>query len=140
MFKRIMVPIDLAHADRMESAITMAADLAKLYDAEVCYVGATTSTPSATAHTPEEYTKKLNAFAMKEAAEHGQKATAHVLISHDPVASLDDDLVKTVDDIGADLVVMATHVPNIGDRIWGSNGSRLASHTKASVCLVRQGG
>ena len=140
MFSRIMVPIDLAHADRMEGAITMAADLAKLYDAEVCYVGATTSTPSAIAHTPEEFKSKLDAFARKEAEDHGQKATSHMLISHDPVASLDDDLVKAVKDVGADLVVMATHVPNIGDLIWASNGSRLASHTKASVCLVRSGG
>lgn len=140
MFSKIMVPIDLAHVDRMTGAVSMAADLAKLYDAQVCYVSATTPTPSAVAHTPEEYKAKLEAFAQKEAAEHGQTATSHMVISHDPTASLDDDLVKAVDEVGADLVVMATHVPNIGDLIWASNGSRLASHTKASVCLVRTNG
>lgn len=36
MFSKIMVPIDLAHVDRMAQAVQMAADLAKLYGAEVC--------------------------------------------------------------------------------------------------------
>ena len=138
MYSKIMVPIDLAHVDRMAGAVNMAADLAKLYDAPVCYVGATTSAPSRVAHSPEEYKGKLEAFARQEADTHGQRATAHVVVSHDPVATLDDDLLKAVSDVGADLVVMATHVPNMGDLIWASNGGRLASHTKASICLVRE--
>jgi nucleotide-binding universal stress UspA family protein len=137
MFSKIMVPIDLAHVDRMAQAVQMAADLAKLYGAEVCYVGATTSAPSSLAHSPAEYRAKLEAFAAEQAVLHGENAHAHVVTSHDPVATLDDDLVKAVDEVGADLVVMATHVPSIGDLIWGSNGANLAAHTKASVCLVR---
>jgi nucleotide-binding universal stress UspA family protein len=137
MYRKIVVPIDLTHADRMEGAITMAADLAKLYGAPVCYIGATTTTPSSVAHSPEEYKEKLAAFAKKEAQAHGQEVTTHVILSHDPTATLDDDLVKAVDEMGADLVVMATHVPNMGDRIWASNGGNLARRTKASVCLVR---
>ena len=39
--------------------------------------------------------------------------------------------------LGADLVVMATHVPNLTDYIWASHGGHLASHAKASVFLVR---
>ncbi|WP_342070881.1 universal stress protein [Yoonia algicola] len=137
MYRKIGVPIDLAHADRMAGAITMAADLAKLYGAAVCYIGATTTTPSSVAHSPEEYKDKLAAFAQKEAQAHGQEVTTHVILSHDPTATLDDDLVKAVDEIGVDLVVMATHVPNMGDHIWASNGGNLARRTKASVCLVR---
>ncbi|KQI73253.1 universal stress protein UspA [Loktanella sp. 5RATIMAR09] len=140
MFRKIVVPIDLAHADRMESAITVAADLAKLYGATVCYLGATTPTPSSVAHSPEEYKEKLAAFALKEAQVHGQDVTTHVVLSHDPTATLDDDLVKEVDEMDVDLVVMATHVPHIGDRIWASNGGNLARRTKASVCLVRAAG
>ncbi|MBE0413915.1 universal stress protein [Yoonia sp.] len=137
MFHKIMVPIDLAHRDRMETAITVAADIAKLYGAQVCYVGATTPTPGATAHTPQEYAAKLDAFARQEGVAHGHDVASHMVISHDPTADLDQDLVKAVDAVGADLVVMATHVPHIGDRLWPSNGGRLATHTKASVFLVR---
>lgn len=137
MFHMIMVPIDLAHRDRMGAAMTVAADLAKLYGAQVCYVGATTPTPSALAHSPQEYSAKLDEFAKQEGAAHGHNVVSHTIISHDPTADLDHDLVKAVDEVGADLVVMATHVPSIGDRIWPSNGGRLATHTKVSVFLVR---
>lgn len=140
MYRKIAVPIDLAHAERMEGAIAMAADLAKLYGATVCYLGATAPTPSSVAHSPEEYKQKLADFAENEARAHGQDVTTHVILSHDPTATLDDDLVKAVDEMGADLVVMATHVPHIGDRIWASNGGNLARRTKASVCLVRATG
>lgn len=132
-----MVPIDLTHREKMRTAITLAADLAKLYDSEVCYVGATTPTPSSVAHTPKEYGEKLAEFAKSEGDAHGQDVTSHTVISHDPTADLDHDLVKAISEVGADLVVMATHIPNIGDFIWPSNGGRLATHTDASVFLVR---
>lgn len=55
MFKKIMAPVDLAHMDRLEKALKCTADLAKHYDAEVIFVGVTSSTPSSMAHTPAEY-------------------------------------------------------------------------------------
>jgi len=138
MFNKIMVPIDLAHADRMTKAVDVAADLAKLYDVEVCYVGVTSAAPGSVAHTPQEYRGKLDEFAKKEGAGHGKPASAHVVVSHDPATTMDDDLVQAVKEVGADLVVMATHVPNIGDLVFASNGGNLAKHTNASVCLVRE--
>lgn len=137
MFKKIMVPVDLAHQDKLAGAIDLAADLAKLYGAEVCYVGATTSAPSATAASPEAYKIKLAEFADAQAQAHGETASSHMIVSHDPTTDLDTDLVKAVGEVGADLVVMATHVPNLGDRVWPSNGGRLATHTNVSVFLVR---
>ncbi|WP_333712782.1 universal stress protein [Yoonia sp.] len=137
MFDKIMVPIDLAHVSRMQKAVDMAADLAKVYKADVCYVGVTSAPPSAVAHTPEEYRSKLDELARKQSTAHGQRGSAHVVISHDPVATMDDDLVQAVDEVGADLVVMATHVPNAGDLVFASNGGNLARHTNVSVCLVR---
>jgi nucleotide-binding universal stress UspA family protein len=37
--------------------------------------------------------------------------------------------------VGADLVIMASHIPKLFD--LGSHGGRVASHTSASVMLVR---
>ncbi len=137
MFKKIMVPVDMAHTNKLGAALAMAADLAKRYGAEVCYVGATTSTPSTVARSPEEYRTKLAAFAADEAAAHGHKASSHMVISHDPTTDLDHVLVKAVKEVGADLVVMATHMPKAADLIWPSNGGRLATHTDVSVFLIR---
>lgn len=137
MFKIIMVPVDLAHLGALEKPLTVAADLARHYEAKLCYVSVTTSQPSSVAHTPEEYAKKLEAFAHEHAPRNGQEPSARVYKSHDPVADLDDILVKAIDEIGADLVVMGTHLPKHFDAIMPANGSKIASQTESSVFLVR---
>lgn len=50
---------------------------------------------------------------------------------------MDDILLKAVKDTGADLVVMASHVPNIMDYVWPSNGGKIAEHAECSVMVVR---
>lgn len=137
MFKRIMVPVDLAHIDKMEHALGCAADLAGLYGAEVTYVGATAAAPSAVAHTPAEFAAKLRDFAGAQAAQRGIEAHDHMVMAHDPTTDLDDTLLRAVKDIDADLVVMASHVPGVAEYVWPSNGGKIAGHAKASVLVVR---
>lgn len=137
MYKKIMVPIDLEHADKLGKALDTAADLAEKYGATLCYFGVTASTPGATAHTPQEYAAKLDAFAKEQGSKRGVAAESKAMVSHDPSIDLDDTLVKAMKETGADLVVMATHVPDISDYLWSSNGGHLASHSDASVFLVR---
>ena len=81
--------------------------------------------------------KKLGTFAAQEADKHGVEASAHTAIAHDPTTEIDDALMRAIGDTGADLVVMASHVPNVMDYIWPSNGGKLAEHAKCSVMVVR---
>ncbi len=111
MFKHIMVPVDLAHAGQLDKALSCAADLAKLYGAEVTYVAVTAATPGSVAHNPKEFAEKLDAFAAEQAKTHGISASAHAVTSHDPRVDLDPTLLKVVTDTGADLVVMGAMCP-----------------------------
>ena len=137
MYKKIMVPVDLAHVDKLARALDTAANLAKSYHAPVTYVGVTSPVPGPLGHNPEEYSKKLTDFAATQANTHGIEADGKTVVSHDPAVDLDDALIKAVNETGSDLVVMATHIPNVADHIWPSNGGRIATHTNASVFLVR---
>lgn len=137
MFKRIMAPVDLAHVERLGRALDCAGDLAKHYDAPITYVGVTSTAPTRLAHTPEEFGRKLEAFAQAEADRHGVQASAHTAIAHDPTTEVDDALMKAIGTTGADLVVMASHVPGAMEYIWPSNGGKLAEHAKCSVMVVR---
>lgn len=132
-----MVPVDLAHSEQLGKALNTAADLGKHFGIPVCYVGVTASAPGPLAHTPQEYAARLDAFAQAEAERHGHRAEARPVISHDPTADLDDTLLRAVKETGADLVVMASHIPHLSDRIWPSNGGKIASHSDASVFVVR---
>lgn len=137
MFKRIMMPVDLAHVDSLAQAMTVAADLAGHYGVELVFVGVTGTAPSGAAHSPEEYRDKLAGFAAEKASRHAISTASHTVVSHDPAVELDDVLVRAVAEVGADLVVMATHVPNMSDMILPAHGGALARHTDVSVFLVR---
>lgn len=52
---------------------------------------------------------------------------------------LDDRLLEAIRDTGADLVVMASHPPGIGDKlhIIHSNGANIVKHSNVSVFIVR---
>ncbi|TQE98546.1 MAG: universal stress protein [Spiribacter salinus] len=137
MFKKMLVPVDLAHIDGLQRALTTASDLGKHYETEICYISVTSSAPGSVARTPEEYQEKLEKFAHEQARTHGQRVSARVVVSIDPAVELDDKLIEAIEDVGADLVVMATHHHGRHDIIMPSNGSEVAKHTNASIFLVR---
>ena len=137
MFTKILVPVDLAHLDALERALTAAADLARHYRAEVCYLGVTATTPGTVARTPEEYADKLKGFAGEQGRVHGQPTSAHCISSPDPVADLDDHILDAIRAVGADLVIMATHLPKHLDAVVPAHGGHIAAHTDVSVFLVR---
>lgn len=137
MFERIMVPVDLSQIDSLRHALDCAADLASHYDIPVTYVGVTASAPGSIAHSPEEFSQKLNAFTQGEVSTHRIVATSHTAVTNDPTTEVDDALLRAIDETGADLVVMASHVPGVLTNIWPTNGGKLAGHAKCSVLLVR---
>lgn len=137
MFEKIMVPVDLDHADKLDKAIDVAARLAGLYGSTLSFVGVAGTMPSRLAGRPEEYDRLLADFAAEKGKAHGIGIAADPLHVHDPAADLDRALVKEADRLGADLIVMASHMPGRFASIIGSNGGYVAQHAKASVMVVR---
>lgn len=137
MYSRIMVPVDLAHAETMDKAMTQAGDLGRFYDVPVSVVGVTVAQPTAVAHSPEEYRDKLDAFTRHYAERTGARMEADPVVSHDPAADLEDVLRKRAGERGADLVVMASHIPHFGDAVFGSHAGALVRHSDLSVFVVR---
>jgi nucleotide-binding universal stress UspA family protein len=137
MFKKIMVPVDLKHIDRLGKALDVAAAMAKDMGAELIYVAVAASAPTEFSHTPQEYAAKLEQFARKSGEEHGVETHSKAYVSHDPTSDLDETLLKATHELGVDLVVMASHIPNVMDSLWPSNGGMIASHADVSVFIVR---
>ena len=137
MYRKIVVPVDLAHAGRLEKALKTAADLARHYSVPVVYVGVASTVPDEVARTPAEYAGKLEAFAAAQAEAHGIEATSHPLVSADPQGDLNKLLRNTIERLGADLVVMASHAPSWLDWLLPSHGGSIAEHSDASVFVVR---
>lgn len=138
MFRKIMVPIDLTHIDKQSRALSCAAELAKTFSAPVVYAGVTSELPGALAHSPKEYAAKLDAFASEQAEKYGIETAGHCIVGHDVAVDLDRLLLHAIPEVGADLVVMASHIPHRSDYIWPSNGGRVATHADVSVMVVRE--
>ena len=47
-------------------------------------------------------------------------------------------MLKAIVNTGPDLVVIASHVPNVLDYVWPSNGGKVAERAKCSVFVVRE--
>jgi nucleotide-binding universal stress UspA family protein len=137
MYRKIMIPVDLAHVDKLQKALETGADIASHYRIPVCYVAVASAAPGPLGHTPEEFAAKLSAFGESEASRRGIETTTKAVTSHDPTTDLDKTLLQALHDVGADLVVMASHIPNVLDHVWPSNGGRIASHADVSVLIVR---
>ena len=137
MYRNIAVPVDLEHVDRLEKALATAADLGKHYNAEVCYIGVTTTEPSPLGHTPDEYAQSLAEFGRQQAAKHGIETTTLARTAHDLSIDLDKILLKAISESGADAVVMASHVPGLADHFFASDAGTVASDAKISVFVIR---
>jgi len=137
MYHKIMVPVDLAHVERLTKALDTAADLAKRYGIPVCYVGVTPGTPSPVAHTPHEYEERLARFGAEQTAKYGVEAETAAYVSYDPAVDLDDRLIEAAKERGADLIVMASHVPGLPEHFFASNAGAVAAHAPVSVFVIR---
>lgn len=137
MYTRIVVPVDLAHSDKLTRVLAVAADLCKHYHSEIYLLAVTTSAPSEIAHDPKEFSEELAKFASTQSAALGVEFNSRSAISHDPAIDLKKVLDTQIHELKADLVVMASHVPGFGDYIFASNSGYLASHTDLSVFVVR---
>ena len=132
-----MIPVDLEHVSTQEKAIKFAVDIGRLYEARLCLVGVTTSGPSSVAHNEEEFNEKLAEYASSKSTEYEIDFDHMTVHSNDPVADLDEELANASEELGADLIVLASHVPGFMDHFFRSNASQLVTHTSISVVIVR---
>ena len=137
MFSKIMVPVDLVHKDTLQKALDVAGDMAKLYDATIDVVSVGGELPSQLGHNPHEFGDRLQGFAQDLRDKYGVTVKADPLMAHDPAVETTSELLKGIEKIGADLVIMASHEPGFFEHIFSSHGGYIAQHAKVSVFVVR---
>ena len=137
MYRHIMVPVDLHMETIVEKALTVATDLAKFYHAEITLVSMTGRVITDAPHTPETAKAALSNLASSLSENSGLEVKFHNLFSPDVPAEVDSGLKAAIDAVGADLVVVGSHIPRLMDYVFSSHAGYLASHAKVSVFVVR---
>ena len=138
MYKTILLPIDLNHEASWTKALPTAQGLLDKGGAlHLLCVLPDFGAAVVAGHFPADFeTKMLQASktAIDDfAAANAPGAATHVGHGHVPEAVL-----KTAGDIGADVIVMASHPPDeLRTLLIGSNAEKVVRHAKTPVLVVR---
>lgn len=137
MFSKLLVPVDLAHQDRLERALKIAGKMAQDHGASVIYVGVFDNVPTIAGGKPEECAARLEAFSEAQAKTYDIKTESRAILSADPTGTLQGQLMAAIKESGSDAVVMASHIPGFAEHFFSSNAGYIASHAPVSVFVVR---
>ena len=140
MFKTILLPLDFAQESSWKKALPVALALREAYGASLHLVNVVPNYfhGGMEQYFPPDYEQKLidDAKASMAAfiAEHlaGKDAKGHIV--QGPIYHR---IIETAENVGADLIVMASHRPGLADYLIGPNAARVATHTPRSVMIVR---
>ena len=133
MFTRIVVPVDLDQPGPAEKAIAVARHIARQADppAPITVVSIQPVVIDEDGTPPPDYRPRLDAFLAKQG---GPGEIDGILRLG---GSISTEIRATAEEVGADLIVMASHAPHFTDYLIGSNAAHVALHAPCSVLVVR---
>ncbi len=136
MYKTIIVPIDLTHAEQGKPMLEVAKSLGDK-GAKVVLINVVEDVPArVTAELPAGAHEKIIEHAKTElkamAAGAGADAEAVVRDGHPPTA-----IIGLAEELEADLIIVASHRPGWQDYLLGSTAARVVRHAQCSVLVVR---
>lgn len=142
MFKDILLPVDLNHEGSWAKSLPVALDLARAFDANLHVVTVLPAFgPSMVSqYFPVDFEERATTHVMDAlhafVAQHIPPGTKvqHV-VAHGEVY---DEILRTADKSGCDLIVLGSHRPEFKDYLIGSNAARIVRHAKCSVLVVRE--
>jgi nucleotide-binding universal stress UspA family protein len=141
VYTSILVPIDLGHESSWKKALPAAIDLARAHSAQlhVMTVLPDFGMSMVSVAFPDDFEKKsLDSVAesLRDfVAEHvpaGVSVKSHV--AHGTIYS---EIIAAAEKLGCDLILLASHRPEMRDYLLGPNASRVVRHAKQSVFVVR---
>ncbi|MEZ5840412.1 MAG: universal stress protein [Hyphomicrobiales bacterium] len=141
MFTRILLPIDLGEESSYLKPLAVAERLAADYDAalHVMTVIPTYSFPVVGSYFPKNFEKEAmdaTKAGLKEllerVARHPERIKGHV--AHGTIYA---EIIRVAEVLDCDLIVLASHRPDLKDYLLGPNAARVVRHADRSVFVVR---
>lgn len=140
MFKKILVPIDISQSDSGEAGLVAAIDMADKTGADLVLLNVIADMPNLVANRlPTNYEDEMQQSAAKALDELSRKhklksgsyeiRTAHGQTYH--------EIISAAKNTNADLIVIASHRPELSDYLLGSTAGKVVRHAKCSVLVVR---
>ncbi len=143
MFKNILVAVDLEQDTQTDDLLRVASDIANAQGAKVHLLNVIGAAPAVVSQfLPESYEKMasektekdLTALAAKVDLAEGAAACSVRF------GDIYQEILAHAHKMGADLIIVASHKPNVGDFLLGTTAARIVRHASCSALVVRQTG
>ncbi len=142
MYKRILLTIDLNHSGSWSKALPQALDLARAYGAELHVLTVVPAFQSSmvASYFPETFEAEalvtakssLEALIAKEVPGDSRP------ITHVAHGRVHEEVIKQIETLQPDLVVMASHAPDrVREFLIGSEADRVVRRSPVSVLVIR---
>jgi nucleotide-binding universal stress UspA family protein len=140
MFKKILVPVDLAEVDIASPALAKATQMANLWGADLRIINIQSLMPATFMdYVPAGFDEEQRGQAEKTLAEIAQSVGAKGSVSTVVrVGGVYPEILAEADAWGADLIVIGSHRPAMSTYLIGSNAKTVVRHARCSVLVVRQ--
>lgn len=141
MYIDILLPVDLGNESSWAKALPAAIEYCDAFGSNlhVMTVMPDFRSPMVAQFFPDDHEDKL----MDNAKDVLQKFVADRVPEEIKVQHIVADgtiykaIIETADDIGADLIIMGSHRPELQDYLLGPNAARVVRHSQKSVLVVR---
>lgn len=139
MFKKILVPVDLAHIEKSKSMISQAKVLGNVNDAQITLLNVVMEVPPYVAVELPADIREKSAIHAKEALgklrkDYGLPASTEIEIRYGNPAN---EILNLAKDNESDLIMIASHQPGLADYLLGSVAGKVVRHAKCTVMVLR---
>ena len=142
MYKEILLAVDLNDIDSQRKAIETTTRLARAFGARmhVQTVLPDFGLPTVASYFPKDFESKAVESAKQALDDLVKQNISEDLTVQQIVGrgTIYREILSCADEIGADLIVMASHRPDLQDYLIGPNASRVTRHAACSVLVVRE--
>ncbi len=143
MFNNILVAVDLEHDTHMDDLLRVALDIANAQGAKMQLLHVIGAAPAVVSQfLPESYESMASEKVRQDLT--ALAATIDLAEGSATVAvrfgGVYQEILAHAGKIGADLIVVACHKPNVGDYLLGTTAARIVRHASCSTLVVRQAG
>jgi nucleotide-binding universal stress UspA family protein len=142
MYANILLPVDLSDQHSWRKALPTALALRETFGAalHVMTVVPDFGMPLVGQYFPPDYEAKMHQHVAAQLADFvaaqvpGEVAAKRIVAA----GKIYQEILRVAEEIGADLIVMGSHRPELSDYLLGPNAARVVRHADCSVMVVRE--
>ncbi len=141
-YNNVVIPVDLAHESSWRSALPVAVDHARRHEAtlHVVTVVPNADIPAIAVHLPGDIDRHIRAQGIEALSDLIRElvpadVTTEVAVGQGRIYK---EVLRLAEAAEADLIVMASHRPELTDYLIGANAAHVTRHAECSVLVVRE--